>query len=240
MQNYTRRQLKKGDKFSETAQGAVHWASEHRQKIIWGVALLVIAGIAIIGYLAWNSRQTEKANIALGAAMQTFAAPLRPAGIQATPNDTTKSFSSIAERGKQAEKEFKAIADQFSHTSPGKIARYMAGAAALQAGDNAAAEQQLKAAADSSDKDVAALAKMALANLYLTTNKQSEAAKIYKDLSDHPTDTVSKGQAQLALADMYEATDPKQAAALYEQIQKEDPKSPAAEIAASKLGNGGK
>ncbi len=239
MQNYTRRQLKE-DKFAETAQGAVHWASDHRQKIVLGVAAVLVIAAAVIGYLLWNSRQTDRANIALGKAEATFAAPLRPPGVPPTPNETGLSFSSFAERSKQAEKEFKSVADEFSHTKPGKLARYMEGVAAMKAGDNATAEKLLNAAADSGDKDVAAFAKLALASLYVSSNRQGEAAKVYKDLSDHPSLTVSKAQAQLALAEMYETTDPKQAAALYQQIAKENPDTAVAEIARSKGATAGK
>jgi len=229
---YTRRQLKE-DKFAKGTQEAVHWATEHRQKVIWGIGLVVVAALGIFGYLTWNSRQTEQANVALSKALQTLSAPLRPAGSPADP--TSKSFTSIAERGKEAEKELKAIADQYPHTKPGKIAKYLAGTAAIQAGDNATAEQLLKSAADDRDKNVAALAKLALANLYRSMNRQSDAARTYKDLMDHPTDTVSKGRAQLELAEMYQATDPKEAATIYQQIQKESPASMAAQIAAGKL-----
>jgi predicted negative regulator of RcsB-dependent stress response len=237
VQSYTRRQLKE-DKFAETAQGAVHWATEHRQAIVWAVSILIVAAVVVLGAFTWNSRQTEHANIALSKALQTLNAPLRPAGAPADPN--TKSFTSIAERGKAAEKELKAVADQYSHTKPGKIAAYLAGTAAMQAGDDKDAEQQLKSVADSRDQNVAALAKLALASLYRSTNHTADAAKIYKDLSDHPTDTVAKSQAQLELASMYSATDPKEAANIYQQIQKDSPNSAAAQIAASKLAGTGK
>lgn len=232
MQGYTRRQLKE-DKFAETAQGAVHWASEHRPAIVWLIAILVVAAAAAIGFLAWNSRQTDQANIALGKAMRTFNAPLRPPGTPA--NETMQSFTSIAERGKEAEKEFKDIADKYRFTKPAKIAQYMAGAAAMQAGDNAGAEKQLKSAAETRDGDIASLARMALATLYRSTNRAADAANIYKDLSDHPTNTVSKVQAQLALAEMYESSDPKEAANIYTQIQKDNPSTAAGQIAASRL-----
>jgi hypothetical protein len=111
----------------------------------------------------------------------------------------------------------------------------MEGMAAMDAGDKAAAEQALKDVAGSSDKSVAALAKMALASLYRSTNRQVEASKLYKDLQDHPTDTVSKVQAQLEMAEMYEASDPQQAASLYQQIQKENPTGIAGQIATGKL-----
>ena len=235
MPTYTRRQLKE-DKFAETAQDAMSWATEHRSMLTWTVVIVVVIAGLIIGLLMWNSRQTEHANIALSKALQTYSAPLRVPGTP--PDPTGPSFTSLAERGKQAEKELKAIADQYPHTKPGKIARYLAGAAALQAGENATAEELLKSASEDRDQNIASLAKLGLASLYRSTNRPADAAKIYKDLSDHPTDTVSKSEAQLQLADMYEATDPQQAQSIYMQIQKEDPKSAAASLAQKKLAGG--
>jgi predicted negative regulator of RcsB-dependent stress response len=231
VQSYTRRQLKE-DKFASTAGEAVHWASDHRRNLVFGIIAIVIVAAAVAGYYFWNNSQTDQANVLIGRAEKTFMAQIRAPGIPATPGET--SFASITERGKQAEKEFKAIADQFSHTKPGKLARYMEAVAALQAGETNVGEKQLQAAIDSGDKDVASMAKLKLASLYVSSNKTGDAAKIYKDLSDHPTGTVPKAQAQLAMAEMYEATDPKQASMIYQQIEKENPNSPEAQIAKSK------
>ncbi len=128
-----------------------------------------------------------------------------------------------------------AVADKYSSVSPGRIARYLRGTALLQAGDKAGAEQELKTAAAFSDKDVAGLAKMALASIYRGTNRTPEAIAIYKELSDHPTVTVPKSQAQLELAEIYETTDPQQATLIYQQLQKDDPRSPAAQVAGQRL-----
>src|SRR6185503_14610356 len=123
----------------------------------------------------------------------------------------------------------------YSTVAPGKIARYMSGIALIQAGDKTGAEKELKTAADFRDRDVAALAKMALASMYRGSNRAPEAIAIYKDLSEHPTATVPKSQAQLELAEMYEKTDPQQATLIYQQLQKDDPRSPAAQVAGQKL-----
>jgi predicted negative regulator of RcsB-dependent stress response len=235
--SYTRHKLKQ-DKFAETAQDAVHWASGHRKSVIWVIgAVLVLAG-ATIGLLAWHSHQSDLANLALSKAMRTFSAPLRPEGAPADA-EGGPAFTTIADRGKQSAKEFKEIADKFRFTKAGKIALYMAGAAALQAGDDASGEQQLKSLADSRDQDIASLAKLALANHYRAIGRQPDAARLYKELSDHPSNTVPKAEAQLELADMYQTTNPIEAANLYQQIQKENPPpSPAGSIAASKLKGG--
>lgn len=237
MQSYTRRQLKE-DKFAKGTQEAVHWATEHRSLLSWSIGALVVVAAVVTLLLVWNSRKSEQANIALSKALQTLSAPLRPAGTP--PDPSTKTFTSIAERGQQAEKELQAVADQFSHTKPGKMARYLAGTAAIQAGDNAAAERILKSSVDDGDKNISSLGKLALANLYRSSNRPNDAEKLYKELIDNPTDMVSKGQAQLELAALYESTDPKDAANIYQQIQKENPASPAARIAAGKLAGAAK
>lgn len=232
MQGYTRRQLKE-DKFSEKTKDAVQWTAAHQRPVFWAVVVAVAAIAGYFGYVAWDSRQSDAANAALGSAMRTFSTPLRQPGTPAVEGE--KTYAALTERAQAASKEFKTVADQYSMTKPGKIARYMEGVAALQAGDNAGAEQNLKAAADSGDKNVAALAKMALASEYRNSNKLSDATRIYKDLQDHPTDTVSKAEAQLAMADMYEATDPQQAASIYQQVQKENSDNVAGQIAGARL-----
>jgi tetratricopeptide (TPR) repeat protein len=233
VQGYTRRQLKE-DKFVETAQGAAAWTATHRQQVIYSAVTVIVVVLATVGFVSWRSRQNEAANVALGSAMRVFSANLRPAGAPATP-ENKNDFATLADRGKAAEKELRSVADKYPHTDAGKIARYLEGVAAMQAGDNAAAEKELKAVSDSGDKNIAALAKMALANYYRANNRLSDATRIYKDLTDHPTETVSKAAAQLAMAEMYETTDPQQAASIYQQIQKENPNSPAAQTAAAKL-----
>lgn len=231
MQGYTRKQLKE-DRFVESAQGAADWAAAHQRTLIFSIASALVVGLLIFGFVTWRNHQIEQSNMALGAAMRTFNAPLRPPGAPAS--DKNAGFGSNVERAKAAEKEFQSAADKFSLTKPGKIARYMEGVAAMEAGDKDA-EQKLKAAADSSDKEVASLAKMALANYYRNNNRQSDAVRVYKEVADHPTDTVSKAEAQLQLAALYETTDPQQATTLYHEILKEDPAGPAAQTATARL-----
>ena len=235
MQGYTRRQLKQ-DRFAETAKDAAEWTAGHRRAVAWGIGLAVIAIAGYFGFTTWQDRQSEKANAALGAAMRTFSTPLRNPGTPA--GEAQDSFASTAQRAKAAGKEFKAAADQYDtlpYPKAARIARYMEGVTAAQAGDNAQAEKTLKSVSESRDKSVAALAKMTLAQLYRDTGRQSDAARIYRDLQEHPADTVSKVQAQLAIAEMYESTDPQQAQALYKQIQQENPGNAAGQIAAARL-----
>jgi predicted negative regulator of RcsB-dependent stress response len=229
---YTKRQLKE-DRFKASAAEAVHWTEEHRSTLVIGIIALIAAiGIGVGGW-AYIDHQNDKASMEVGAALRTLGAPIVAPGAPVPPNIET--FTSIKDRAAAARKKFLAIADHYSHTSAGKYSRYMAATAAIDAGDNAAAESELKDLAGSHDRSTASLAKFALASLYRNMGKNSDAISIYKELAEKPTDTVPKGTAQLELAGLYETTQPSEAVKLYESIQKSDPKSVAAQIAGDRL-----
>ena len=220
MQSYTRRQLKQ-DKFVETTGRALHWTEEHRGTVIGAVALLVLAIAGYFGWTAYIAAQENKASLAFGEAVKTYSSPIRPAGEAVQPDGPAKTFTSVGDRATAAMNEFTQVADKFPRTRNGHMARYLAGVAALDKGDTAAAESNLKRAADT-DKYTSALAKFALAGLYRSQGKTDDAAKLYRDLIDADSAVAPKSQAQLALAEMYETKNPAEAVKVYEQIVKDE------------------
>ncbi len=228
---YTRQALKQ-DRFAETAADAMHWTVEHRSKMInGGIAAAIILVVFIGGFWFTHHRETV-ASEELGHALLTYQAPLRPPSIPADPQQP--SFTSIQERGIAAGKEFNEVAAKYGSTKSGKFAKYFAGLAAIDAGNEKVAEEHLKYAADVRDNDVAALGKQALAALYRDTNREADAIKLYKELIDHPSGTVPKVSAQLQLADLYSAKQPNEARNIYQQIAKENPQSAAGQLATEK------
>jgi len=229
----TRHQLKQ-DRFSkvtfEAAGNAAHWSVEHQSKLIAAViAVIVIGAIAFGGWYYVNS-QDEKASAEFSTAVRTWETPLRPAGVPPQPG--TDSFASAQERATAARKQFEAIVDKYPRTHTADMARYFVGLASAQLGDNAAAERSLQEAARSSNADLAALGKFALASVYRAENKDAQAVDLYKQLIDKPTLVVSKATAQLELASFYESRQkPDEAKKIYEQVQKENPATEAASLA---------
>jgi tetratricopeptide (TPR) repeat protein len=233
----TRHQLKQ-DAFSRVTIGAAektaHWSVEHRNTLtVAGIAAAVIA-VAVLGGWYYLSAQDEKAGFDLSVAVRTLETPLRAAGTPAEPD--SPSFASVKERAGAGKKQFQAIVDKYPHTRTADLARYFLGVTSESAGDNAAAESNFKAAASTGNKELAAVAKLALAVLYGNTNRTKDAVALYQDLINHPAASVSKVTAELQLAELYQTSNqPLDAKRLYEQIKKDNPGADAVQIATQKL-----
>jgi tetratricopeptide (TPR) repeat protein len=233
----TRHQLKQ-DAFSRVTIGAAektaHWSVEHRNTLmIAGIAVTVIAA-AVLGGWYYLSKQDEKASFELSVAVRTLDAPLRPAGTPAQPD--SPSFASAQERAEAGKKQFQAIMDKYPHTRTADMARYFLGVTSESAGDNAGAESNFKAVVSTGNKELASVAKLALAALYGNTNRSKDAVALYQELINQPTASVGKVTAELHLAELYQTTNqPLDAKRLYEQIKKDNPGADAVAIATQKL-----
>jgi predicted negative regulator of RcsB-dependent stress response len=233
VRSYTRHQLKQ-DSFRTSTTETISWAVEHRSKVTAAVVAVVVLLAVIIGGWAYVNYRDQQGRSELAGAIQKYDAPIRPAGTPATPD--MLSFGSIQERAKAANSDFTRIAGKYSFTQSGRVARYFAGVTLHDMGDNAGAEKDLKEVADSRYKEIASLAKLALASIYHDTNRDPQAIEIYKQLADHPTVSVGKSAAQFLLASLYEEVhQPDEARKLYQQMAKENPSSPAAQMAAQRL-----
>ncbi len=232
MRSQTRHRLKQ-DQFAAGASEALDWTVEHREKLIYGATALIV--ILLIGFGGWwyMQRQDEAAGQALGHAIGIYSTPLSAAGQPPAPGTT--AFATSQERAKAAKDEFKSVADKYGRTNSGELAKYFVGLTDIDLNNTAEAERELKEVASTRNADTSALAKMALASLYRREGKDQDAIALYKQVADKPTNTVSKGAAQLEMAATYESKDPQNARIVYQQIQKEDAKSAAADIATQRL-----
>lgn len=231
MDTQTRHALKK-DKFAQAAADSASWVSGHRTGVLrWvivgGVALVVAVGALIF----WSLRSTA-ADTALGAAMDTYNAPLAQPGLPAGNG----IYATSADRTKAANSQFAAVAKDYSWLPQGTKARYFLGITDEELGQNASAETELKAASGAWDRNLANLAKRALAGLYRQTSRDSQAIDLYSALVAKPSETVSAAVAQLDLADLYVAEGKQdQARALWAKVKDADKDGPAGALAAQKL-----
>jgi len=233
----TRHQLKE-DRFSratlQAAEITAHWTVEHRSKLIVAGIVAVLVAAALAGGWYYLNQQDQKASLELNLGVRVLDAPLRNPGEPAQPD--FPSFTSSKERSTEARKRFQAIVDKYPHTRSADIARYFVARTSADLGDNAAAERDLRQVASSGDSNLASMAKFALAAVYRDTNRNKEALDVYKQLMDKPTDTVGKAAAELEMAATYEAMQqPDEAKRIYQQVQKDNPSTEAAEVAGAKL-----
>ena len=233
MRSTTRHQLKQNS-FAETTVETISWAKEHEKQLTAAaIAVAVVVALAIGAYVFVNYRN-QQANQELAGALQKYNAPIRPAGQPASPIEL--SYATGTERAKAANVDFIRIADKYSITRNGRIARYFAGITLHDMGDNSGAEKQLQQVAGGWDKETASLAKLALASIYNDAGKTQQAIDLYKALMDKPTITVGKTTAAFELASLYETDhQPLEAIKLYEQMQKDYPTSPVGQMAGQKL-----
>jgi hypothetical protein len=226
----TRHALKQ-DALVEATRTSVDWFQENRSRVIAAaVAAVICLALLITGIALYNSRSAA-ADVALGEAMDTYSAPLAQPGQPATPGE--KQFATAADRAKAANQQFVQVASQYSLFSAATVARYFAGITAIDLGQTGAAETDLQKVVDGHNAEVAALAKVALANLYQHTNRESQAVVLLNQVIAKPTSTVPADAAKLQLAAIYDKTNPAEAKKIYAQMKAS--KTAAGQIATQKL-----
>ena len=228
----SRKELRKDEVRETLSHGAqAVFAHQHQIWVYGGITLLV--ALAVLGWRFYTQKQTAKGTAALADAMKVYQARIRTAAEPAQPDETTY----LDEKNKygDAEKKFTEVANRYSRTRPGQLARYYAALSLEKLNRYSEAENDLKALESSSDESLSALARFKLAQVYDEDGKGSQAVQLYQQLSNKPTLFVPKPIVLLALADHYSGSDPAQAAKLYKQVKDEFPDTQAAQQADERL-----
>ncbi len=232
-ENKTRQSLKQ-DSFITTTGGGLAFTTENRRSIIVTTAiLLAVIVLAVLVGVAFYARSNAAAN-AFGEAMEIYQSPVDVAGQPPTPG--VKSYPTVAARAKEAGAKFASVADHYGLTQDGRTALYFEGLTQLDQGQTQSAETTLQKVAGSWNKELASLAKFALADLYRQTGRDPKAIELYNELTAKPTDSVPAANAQMQLAELYSSEGKLDLAhKIYAQIKDKDPKSSAGTLAAKKL-----
>jgi TolA-binding protein len=228
----SRKELRKDEVRETLSHGAqAVFAHQHQIWVYGGMALLV--AIAVLGWRFYTQKQTAKGSAALADALKVYQARIRTAAEPAQPDETTY----LDEKNKygDAEKKFTEVANRYSRTRPGQLARYYAALSLEKLNRYSEAENDLKTLESSGDESLSALARFKLAQVYDEDGKGPQAVQLYQQLSNKPSLFVPKPVVLLALADHYSGSDPTQAAKLYKQVKDEFPDTQAAQQADERL-----
>lgn len=219
MAGLTRKELKQ-DEFQDIYQDVLEYLKQHYQEILAAVATVLIVVGAVSGWRLYNQKQESAANAMLGAGFKTFHAYVGTASPDALGPDTA-NYSTAPLKYRKALDQFNQVIQQYPRQKAADIARYHAGICLAELGQHDNAIQTLRAAAQTSDRDLKSLAELALAQELAAQGKADESAKVAQQLVDHPTTAVPKSTAMLALAEAYRTSQPAKARQIYEQLQKE-------------------
>ena len=229
----TRQQMKK-DELGDSLASSMDYVLKHRRGTLLWIEIAAGVLLVVIGLYYYARSSEDSASAALSRALITYHAP-----VLATPpmpsSVNIETFRTSDEKYQKALDDFRTVADQYSWFGPGRLARYYAALCLRELRKYPEAETELKELAQSSDRRVASLSKVALATVYEQTDRASEAAALYQELEANPTETVPKAAALMARAELYRKTNPTEAATLFQQIQKDYPGSLAAERAGQLL-----
>ena len=227
----TRHELKdqlQHDHFTDAVSGALGYASSHRQNLTrWLIALAVALVLSGAGYW-YYAHQRSLRQQDLGAALTVVDTPVGPA------NEYGKTFPSDDAKRTAARQALSGVVGKYPGSREGLIAQYYLGTLKAQASDPKGAESDLRTVADSTS-EVAPLARIALAQVYLGEKKIAEAQGLLRAIVNSPTSLVSKAQAQILLAQIDQSVNPAESKNILKSIDKSDQGRPAVSRATDQL-----
>jgi predicted negative regulator of RcsB-dependent stress response len=227
----TRHELKEQlqhDQFTDAVSGALGYATSHRQNFIRGLIALCLLLLLSGGGYWYYSHQRSLRQQDLSAALTVVDTPIGPA------NDYGKTFATEAAKQTAARQALSGVVSKYPGSREGLIAQYYLGTLKAQANDTKGAESDLRRVADSTS-EVAPLARIALAQVYLGEKKIAEAQGLLRAIINSPTSLVSKAQAQILLAQIDQTVNPAESKNILKSIDKSDQGRPAVSRATDQL-----
>ena len=228
MDRLTRHELKQ-DEFKQSLDQLEQFMAAHLKEIVTVAILAIVVVGSAVGMKYYLGEQEANANLDLAAALRTFQAYVGNVTPGSLPAGT-ESYPTTTDRYKAALLKFNAIGAKyrlFPRPKAVGIALYHAGLCESFLGNSAAAINTLQEASRDRDREIATLAQLALADEFLKTGRTQEAQRIYQNLADHPTLTVPRASALMAMADSLKSSQPARARQIYDQIRKEYGSEPA-------------
>jgi len=193
----------KHDKFRDTTLGLIDRVAPRLEgkgrQILYAIGGLIAVGLVAWVIMAWIGSRSDEARFALGRAIKITETP-----VIATPvaGSTAASFRTEKERAQKALEEFQKVAANYGG-SVGEQARYFAATNQLII-DRAKGVSELEALTQSSDRDISALAKFAIAQVKEGDNKYDEAAALYSGILKEEGTIITPDSVNLRLAMAYQ------------------------------------
>lgn len=176
--------------------------------ILYGLVGLLVAFLLVYAGIRWQNRRTQEAERAMGRAIKIAMAEILPSP---PPNSKDLSFTSEQERAQKAIEEFRKVEAKYGEPYRSE-ARYFI-AVNLLVVDRTKGTGELTTLQSSSNREVATLAKFALAQASEEDKSFDEAAALYSELAKQSDAVVTPETANLCLAQVYDKQGKKKEAA---------------------------
>ena len=202
----------KHDKFRDTTMRLVDRLGDQLEgkgrTILYGIGAVVLLSLVVGLFFRWSNRKSDEARAALGRAI---AISTTPVSASPAPGSTTQSFGSEQERAQKAIDEFQKVAAKYGEPYRTE-SRYFIATNLLHVDRNKGISD-LGELGKVSNKEVAILAKFALAQAKEADGKYDEAIALYRELAGANSNIVSPESANLRLALAYKKQGKKKEAA---------------------------
>jgi hypothetical protein len=176
--------------------------------ILYGLAAAVVVFILAYSWITWRHRHTEEAQRALGRAIDIATAQITTSS-PAPSKDLT--FASEQDRAQRAIEEFRKVEEKYGEPYRSE-ARYFIAANMLLT-DRAKGMSELATLSSGGNREVATLAKFALAQAKEVDGSFDEAVALYAELAKQNDAIVTPETANLRLAMVYQKEGKKKEAA---------------------------
>ena len=237
MKRTERHHLKEND-LRALARRTGQLIESRKQQMSWGLAVVVVVGLAAVGYAAW--RQSVQAN---AGALLAEAVTVRDARVGPPPAPGTVTtavyFPTEQERTAAAVVKFKAAADAYPATDAGVFARYRQAAMLMQLGRFDEAGKTYQQVIDAAGARVyGQMARLGLAGAQVRAGQYDQAILAFKELSQRKDGPLPVDGILIELGRVYlqagKAADAKQA---FTRVVDEFPESPFSADAKRELEN---
>jgi predicted negative regulator of RcsB-dependent stress response len=231
----SRKELKH-DKIKETLEHGAEAVYSHSQLTLALLLVMLVAAAVYGGWRIYHDRKTAEANAAFDAAQKVHSARVGPPAPGEPVDPSQPSYPDEATRAREASRRFTEVANKYSSTNPGKLARYYDALCLEDMEQQNQALEEFKKVSESGDKELSGMAQYQIAVIDGRTGKPDEAAKIYRTLADKKLVFVPRPLVLLELARVLRQSKPQEAVTVYQQIKQEFPDSTISEEADRALG----
>lgn len=189
--NSTERHHLKENELAHLVGDARDLLGARRGPVLGGLAVVLVAGVAALGYTTWKGRLDNDAQARLAAAMAVEEARVAPPAAFSTQPQTGLTFPTERDKRQAALAKFKDVADAYPRSDAGVFARYHQASTLMalgQAAEAATAFQQV--ITDGGSSPYASMAKLGLAEAQAQSGQVDAALTTFRDLVQRKDDAL--------------------------------------------------